>query len=471
MSSTDCLRLFVLLFWLMVAGDVNCENTQKGYVRHVQAAMAVHNDNREYKRWSGPPASRNPRACYNTSSVDGGKSGNIYPAQEDPTTDSKSSQIQNHYSYPVIPETQNSNVPKSHLKSGYASASVAQGRRNVVYDRKKIHQANSDSVRPRIHRARTKSTGSFPPVQVDKAPVGFEPNNRRAAIYIHSSKSSPNIPATSLKSQKIHVLPRSFNRGRTTSLQNVFKPSDKKKDSIWKGRPPGKVDTPMSSPIWSPRVYSGDGTSEAKGYAHVRHLKPGFDKTLLQAAAGGQQFLETGFPKPNQASYSHDVGVSATSERQLNLNYNSRGSSQLSSWHPPPPGRTQTPVQGKFKPFQTRPTNGAFPAHTHSDSEMGQTQTFAGTTLPPGLNSTTGVTSPVTGDWSTESASPTQTAGRDAELVPQASNSEGQSVSSAEVGSSPEQENKPFTVSPPKLQPEEKERNITGLSQVFKKID
>lgn len=442
-----------------------------GYVLRVQAGqapMGVHSDNRDYKRGSKPTIFRLPSAPsgYKISSVDRGQS-----AREYHTADTKSSQIQSHYPYPVIPETQNSNVPKSQddqFKSVFNSASLTRGRSTVAYNRsgnkvlaspdgKKIPQTNSESVfstgavqvPPRVHHARATSRGGFSPVQVDNAPVGFGPEDRKALIYSHSSTASPNIQAIkySLKFESA-----------------------------------GKVGTQMSYPMWSPKAYSSDVMSEARGYAHVRRLRPGFDKTRPQASsAAGRKFLETGFlsVKQNQGRYSHDstklgFGLPASSERQLNLNYNSRGS-QPGNWHPPPPNRAQTPVQGKFKPFQRLPTNDDLLAHTHSsDGETAPTQTFAGTTRHPSLNSTgttSSVVPSVTGELSTKSASPMQTESLDAELVPQASNCEGQSERpTTEVGPSLEQ-TKPFTLPPPELQPAESEQSPLETDQSGVQID
>ncbi|XP_059203454.1 uncharacterized protein LOC131982845 isoform X2 [Centropristis striata] len=413
--------------------------------------MGVYIDNREYKRWSEPPIYRILKARYNTSS------GNLYPAQEDHTTDSTSSQVQSHYSYPVIAERPKSNVPKSqvsHLKSGFNSPSITQQQSNVVYHRsrnkvfpddKKIQQANSDAVfsagvvlvPPHIYRARAEAVGGFKPEQVAKRPVGFGPSNRRLPIYSHSSKVSPNVQDIKSESEKINVnpsttnmhhqelhlmtrpqvgghysavFPKTLNHGRA-NLQNVFRAINKKTDSIVKGHSPGS-DSAGKAPTWSPRVHNSDVMSEAKGYTHVRRLKPGFDKTRPQASStAGRKFLETGFPPVKQ-------------------NQDSR--SRLG----PPPTAHSIPVQGKFKPFQRLPSY-LIPADTHSsDSEKALSETFAGTTLSPSLNSTSRPSSnSVTG----ESASPMQAEGRDAELVPQKSNHEGQSESSAEDGSSLEQ--------------------------------
>ncbi|XP_033480720.2 uncharacterized protein LOC117255690 [Epinephelus lanceolatus] len=454
MSATHCLRLFVLCFWLLV-GDVNCEITQRGHVQHVHAGQAprgVHNDNRDDKRWSEPPIVRIPAAGYKISSVDRGTQGNIYPAQEDHSTASRSSQIQSHY--PVMPEIQRSNDPKrqvNHFQPGFSSASVTQRRSNVMHSRsgnKAFAFPDGEKTPPvhdplHIYHAGAESTGRFSSVEVDKPPVGLRPN-RRVPIFSHSSKASqtihvnPSRPNTNPQEshriprpevgghRSVYVFPKSFNHGRTNLLRNVFKPIDKETDSVIKGYSPdsnsaGKVD----SQIWRPRVYSSDVMSEARGYTHVRHLKPAFDKTRPQASStADRKFLESGHPpvKHNPGIYSHDStklgfgpGVPASGERQRNYNF---GGSQPSRWHPPTPDRAQVPIQGKFKPFQRHPTNDA--AHNHSPySETTPTQT----TLTPHLNST-GTTSSivpsVTGNWSTKSASPLQTTGRDEELKPQA---------------------------------------------------
>ncbi|XP_054472693.1 uncharacterized protein LOC129105594 [Anoplopoma fimbria] len=394
MSPRECFRLFVLFSWLLV-GDVNCANTQRGYVRHIQtgqAPMIVHNDNIDYTRWSEPTLFRVPPAGYETSTVDRRTSGNINSAQED---------------HP-------SRV--SHLKSGLNSASVARGPSNVASSRsenktfafpddQKINHTKFDSAPSRIYHDRTKSTESFQRVGVEKASAGFGANNRRAPIYSHSSKASPNIHnlKSSLKpeSRTIHVFPKRFHPGRTSLLQHV-KLCDVKTQS------PGsisarKVDTRRT------RVYSGDVMSEAKGYTHVCRLKPSSDKTRPQASfTTGRKFFGRDYPpaKQNQGSSSHDStrlgfgrGVAAPSERQLNSRV-----SQFSSRHPPSPDRAQIRAQGKFKPFQRRPANDASPAHDH----------FAVTTTLPSLKSTgilALIVTSTTGERSTKSASPMQTEG------------------------------------------------------------
>ncbi|XP_044211618.1 uncharacterized protein LOC122985213 [Thunnus albacares] len=490
MSSADCLRLFVLCFWLLV-GDVNCENTQRGYVLRVQAGQApvgVHNDNGDHKGLSETSVFRRLSAGYRMPSLDRGQSGYVYPAEQQHTIDSKPSQTQSHY--PVIPETQNGNV--NHFESGSNSASAMQRGKTVVYNRaghkafpdgRKIHQASSDSVfstgtvqfSPLMYRVRTKSTGGFSPVQADNTPVSLYSHSSTVSPDIHSVKSSLKSDATHIRHhiqsihpqesllttgsevsgyQSAHLFHNSLIHDKTNLLPKVLKPI-KDIDSTIKEHSPGSNSggTQMSYPTWSPRVYSGDVTSEARGYAHVRRLKPGFEKTGPHAStATGKKFSETGFPSvnQNQGSYGHDSkklgfgpGVPISSERQQNLNQNSRGS-QLSSRHPPLPDR-QVLVQGKFKPFQRLPAD--LPAHTHpSDAPHLEA---AVTTLPPSLNCTN--TTAITGEMSTKSASPMQTEASDAELLPQTSIPEGQSGSSAEVGPTLE-ENKPLPDSPPKLQ-------------------
>ncbi|XP_073320951.1 uncharacterized protein [Pagrus major] len=489
MSPTGYFRLFVLCLWLLDRG-INCEDTQKGYVLRVQAGQTpegVHNDERNYKRWSELPVVRIPTAGFKTSSVARGQSGS-QPAQEDHTTDSTSSQIQSRYPYAVY-----RNVPKSQvnlLKKGFNSATVAQGRSAGVYDRsgteafafpegKKIHQANSDSVfstgavqvPPHIfHLSRTKLTGGFSP-RVEKAPVGFGPS-RGAPIHSHGSTESPDIQAikSSLKSEshKMHINP---------SRPNIF--SIHPHGSHLPSRPevsgnPGSNSAGKGkTPTWSPRMFSSDVMSEARGYAQVRHIKPSIDKTQPQASsAAGRKFLEKGFPsvKQNQGRYSHDstklgfgLGVPASSERRLNLNYGTRGK-QPSSWHPPPPDRALSHVQGKFKPFQRLPTIDLPPHNLSSDEETAPTQTsYITSSVVPSVDGelSTKSASPMQtesqdGELSTKSASPMQTESQDAKLVPQTSNHDDQSESSAEVGPALEK-NEQVTVIPLTVQPAQKE--------------
>ncbi|XP_030269383.1 uncharacterized protein LOC115579834 isoform X2 [Sparus aurata] len=518
MSPTEYFRLLVLCLCLLDSG-VNCEDAQKGYVLHVQAGQTPkggHSDERDHKRWSEPSISRIPTAGFKTSSVAREQSGS-QPAQEDHTTDSAPPQMQSWYPYPV-----HRNVPKSRvklLKKGFSSARVAQVRSTVAHDRsgtkafpfpyvKKIDQAISESVfsteavqvPPNFYRlSKTKLTGGFSP-QVKEAPVGFG-LSRRALIYSHGSAESPNIKAikSSLKSEshKTHINP---------SRPNVF-PINPHGSHLptrpeVSGNPGSSSAGKEETPAWGPRSHSGDVTSEARGYAHVRHIKPSNDKTHPQASsAAGRKFLETGYPSliQNQGRHSHD-----SSERRQNLNHNTRGK-QPSSWHPPPPDRAPSHVQGKFKPFQRLPTNDPPPHHHSADEETEPTRTAAGTTLSPCLNST-GINSSVVpsvdgelgtttaspmqtesqdgesttmsaspmhtesqdGESTTTSASPMQTESQDATLVPQTSNHDGQSESSAEVGSSGEQD-KPSTVFPLTVHPAEEEKGDTAVSSPSQK--
>ncbi|KAM7424592.1 hypothetical protein PAMA_000781 [Pampus argenteus] len=447
-----------------------------GYVLRVragQAPMAVYNDNGDQKILSEPSIFRR-----RTAGLDRGQSVYVYPAGEQRAFDSKSSPIQSHYPYPVIPET-HSNV--NHFASGSNSASPTQRRNTVVYSRsghkmvpfpdsKKIHQGHSDSTfstsavkfSPRIYRARTKSTQVYSPVQVDNAAVGFNS---------HTSTVSSDTEAVKF-SMKNHKIDTALTRHHAQSLQpqesvlttrpavsrypsahlfhNSFKPSNKNIDSSIKKHTPGstsagKGGTRMSYPTWSPRVYSSDVMSEARGYTNVRRLKPSSDKTGPHvSSAAGKMFSETGFPtvNQNQGSYGHDLsklgfgpGVSTSSERLLNLNYTSRGN-QPSSQHPPP-DRAQIHVQGKFKPFQTLSLTDDQPYRIIlSDNEMAPTQEAAETTSPPSLNSST----TVIGEMSTNTTSPMQTEAPDAELLPQASTPDDQSGRKEEVGPSVEQD-------------------------------
>lgn len=305
-------------------------------------------------------------------------------------------------------------------------------------------------------------TGGFSPVQVDKRTVGSSQNNRKAFINTQSSTASrliqemmdmnPSIPKVHpLISQKSSLatgpevsgyrpaygFPKSFSHDGAHSLPNSLKPIEKM-DAIVTGPSPGrksvgKVATHASYPSWSPRGFSSDVVIETRGYAHVRHLKPGFDKTWLPAGSV----------------------LPASSDRQLNLNHHGRGK-QPGIWHPPKPDGAHTSVQGKFKPFQRVSTH-ELPAHNHSDGKTAPTQTSDQTTLPPSLNSTDialSVVPSLAGELSTESVLTTMTEGKD---EPQASTHDGQSESLEDVGPFFEQ-NKTSTASPPELQPAEEER-------------
>ncbi|CAK6971524.1 uncharacterized protein LOC121898016 [Scomber scombrus] len=465
MSSTDCLRLFVLCFWLLV-GDVDCENTQRGYVllaKRGQTPMGVNNDNQDHKRLSETYFFKRPTAGYRMPSLVIGQSGYVIPAEEQRTIDSKSSQIESHY--PVIPDTQRNKV--NNFESGFNPASATQQRNNVMYNRSG-HKAvafpdgkiSAGQFYPRIFRARPKSRGRFLPAQVDNAPV---------SLYSDSS-TSPDIQAvkSGLKSeshmidvtptrhhiqslnpqeslltsrpevsgyQSPHLFHNSFNHDKTnffpkvTTNRNIF-------STIKAHSPRSNSGAAYPISIWD---YNSDVTSEVRGYANVRRLKPGFDKTGPQASyATGKKFSETGFP-------GFGPGVPASSDRQQNP------SSRPSSWHPAP-DRAQIVVQGKFKPFG------------RLDDLTAHTRPSDAPTQDASLNCTG------TGEMSTNSSSPLQTEAPDTELLPQVLILEGQNESSAEVGPSSEQ-NKPLPDSPPKLQPsdapnQEASLNYTGIGEM-----
>ncbi|KAG8001150.1 hypothetical protein GBF38_006695 [Nibea albiflora] len=148
-------RLLVLCLWLLHV-DVNCDHTQKGDVlraREGQVPTGVRIDDGNYERWREPRIFRVRTAGYKKSNVN----------REDHTAGSESSHIQ--IPSPVIPETPN--LPKgqvNRLKSGFNSASLAQGRSTVVNNRE-IHQANSDSARVLqvpIYRSRISEESASP---------------------------------------------------------------------------------------------------------------------------------------------------------------------------------------------------------------------------------------------------------------------------------------------------------------------
>ncbi|KAM9861147.1 protein arginine N-methyltransferase 3 [Aulostomus maculatus] len=95
-------------------------------------------------------------------------------------------------------------------------------------------------------------------------------------------------------------------------------PFNRKMDTVIKGHSPGSHaagrGSELSHQAWSPRAYSSD-VSEGKGYAHVRRLKPGFDKTR---------------PHNTTAKYpgSRD-STKVSSDTRLELKYNSRGTYHL----------------------------------------------------------------------------------------------------------------------------------------------
>lgn len=395
--------------------------------------MGVHDAGRS--EW---PLFRIPAAGSKMLRVDGGQSDNLNPNQEDHSINTLS-----HY-------------PKSQVNY-FNLASHTGGRHPVLYNPSgdAVRQESSDSVfstgavqvPPHRHHARNKLTGGDSPVQV-KAAVGFGQNDRGAIIYAHSITGSPHTQGVksemhinpsrpkvhpqklslsarlkAIGSHPAYFIPSRFNYDGPDWLQKGLKPTEQKMDTVSPGSNSAeKGDTHMSAQTWSPRGYSSDVTSEARGYAHVRHLKPGFDKTR------------------------QDSGPAVPAGKQPN------------GWHPLQQDRAQTPVQGKFKPFQR--VSNELPVHNHSDNESVSTQASTETTVPPGLSSTANTMSgvPLVNDeLSTVSVSTMQTEGHDEKLVPQVTNGESQSESSTAAGPSLE-EKEPLSVSTLKPQPTEKER-------------
>ncbi|XP_020507601.2 uncharacterized protein [Labrus bergylta] len=411
----DCFRVLVLCFWL-VLGDVNCWNTQRGYVR-VQAGQAligVHNDN----NWSEEPASR-------ISLADRAQSGNIYHPQDD-INGSKSPEIQRHHSYP----TRSLNDPK-HKALPLPDAKRVQTNAAYAPD-----------------HARAKRPGGFSPVPVDRTPIGPDPKKRKDMSTLKSmSPFTPEINHLSSMAkvsgyQPAYAIPK---RIRTNMLRKGFKTIEKS-DSIVKGYShgsnfEGKVDKQISSPTWIPRHYSSNGMPQARGYAHNRRLKLGSKKPQPHDdSVLSSKFLGTGnsSPQQNQNSYRPHladvgvgIGVIASQERRLG------------NWHPAL-NSAQSSIQGKFKPFQRLPVEYDLPAHNYSlESQKASTKT----TLPPSLNAkgfnSTDVPS-TTQKLSTKSAPPTQTKIQDAEPEAQTSNLEDEVEQKSDI---------PNTASPPKQQP------------------
>ncbi|XP_047436928.1 uncharacterized protein LOC125005549 [Mugil cephalus] len=416
MSSTECLRLFLLCFWLLV-GDVNCENTQRGYVLRFQSGhppAGVHIDEKDYKQSSS--MLKSSTAGFEKSGLDRRQSSHIYGNQDDHATYSKSSQIPSHYSYPVIPKTQRTLVYMSENKA------------DTYPDAKNIYQGSSDAAfpagpnrfQPRNYRPRTST--DYSPFQEDKVPVGFRPRN---AIYSYSGTAQPNpepIGSQQRSESRIelsranaHPLHRQTSSQRAWPVGSTYqsaevipnkfnplKPFDKTTDFTMMGSGSARKADPQTSFLaWSPRVYTSKGIPEARGYAHVQHLRPGFNKAQSHRSSS-PDLTKVGF---------------ASSERQPNVDYDSK-ENQYGSFRPRPPDRPPVPVQGKFKPFERLPIN--LRSNTHSsDNETAPNQTFTSTALPPSLNSSGVASTPghsVTGELSTESASPMKTEGQDAEL-------------------------------------------------------
>lgn len=130
----------------------------------------------------------------------------------------------------------------------------------------------------------------------------------------------------------------------------------------------------MSSASQSPRGYVSVELSRGKGYAYVRHIKPGFDTR--------QQIAER-----------------TSSDRHFNLESSSR--KQSGSWRLFHPHRAQR--QGKFRPFKRL-------SGDHPQNEYLSSTTFGGTTVLSELNSTSVPLSP--GDSSTISTAHLPTEGQ-----------------------------------------------------------
>lgn len=322
-----------------------CFVSKKGYVLRVQAVQApkrVQNYDRDAKERSERPFLRIPAAGHKTSGENNGQSGNIHPARED----------HNHRSqrpYPFIPEAQN--VPKG--KVSVFKADSLTGQRALAYN-----PVGPDG----IQQARPKYVLSTGVIQVPShnyhAKSKFS-DNRKALIYTEGNT--------------------------VKQLQKVSNPINKKTGVI-SSNSTEKINKRTFFQTWRPRGFSSGLTLEARGYAHVRYLKPGFDKT------------------PDKSG----LAVPASNERQQNFGYNSRGKPPV-IWLPPQPNGVQNHVQGKFKPFQ-KVSNDEPPLHNNPEGESAPTEARIEITISiPDLV--------VPEELSTRSVSHMQAEGLDTQLV------------------------------------------------------
>nr|XP_057944903.1 oxidoreductase HTATIP2 isoform X1 [Doryrhamphus excisus] len=312
MTFTDFIRLFVLCFWFLMVGHVNSGITHKGDIQARQANAGFH------KRW--PPPSR-LTTSYRMPPLGRRPSGNIYPAKGGSKT--------------LNPGTQSMNVPEGPLDPFQSSVSSSQAgiRQNrpaqrVSFSDGKFTRAGSDSIMP---PGGVPLKGNANHSKKQEVPVG---------VYSRSSASHPNI-------RPLHV--RS------------------KVGSTVKGKSGGNQ---MSAQ----RLFISDGMSEATGYAQVRRLRPGFDRTQPNTGSANGKFSETNFP--TQSERRNDSS-------KPNLKVYSIGRQPI-SWHPRL-ALKQVRVQGKFKPFQRRyPPTGVHPSGRPETSA----RDVGWTSRPPFVNAT-----------------------------------------------------------------------------------
>lgn len=323
----------------------------------MQAPKRVQNYDRDAKERSERPFLRIPAAGHKTSGENNGQSGNIHPPRED----------HNHHSqrpYPFIPEAQN--VPKSKVRVFKADSLT--GQRALAYnpvDPDGIQQARPKyvlsagviQVPSNNYRAKNKFSDNVSLFQVGKT-VGFGQNNRKALIYTEGN--------------------------RANELQKVSNPINK--TGVISSNSTEKINKHTFFQTWRPRGFSSGFTFEARGYAHVRYLKPGF-KT------------------PDKSG----LAVPVSNERQQNFGYSSRGKPPVIWLAPPQPNGAQSHLQGKFKPFQ-KVSNDEPPLYNNPEGESAPTDAPIETTISiPDLV--------VPEELSTRSASYMQAEGLDTQLV------------------------------------------------------
>ncbi|XP_024909296.1 uncharacterized protein LOC103398386 isoform X2 [Cynoglossus semilaevis] len=235
------------------------------------------------------------------------------------------------------------------------------------------------------HHTRIRSSKGFSPIQVDQ-------QRKRNGLYSHWKIHNANSRGISS--------PHSFRSNRTNPLPKALKSV---KDSTVGGRSSGSRSS-GTLVAWSPRFLNTEAMSETKGYAHVRHIKPGSEKLQHQASShAGIKLMGHHGSQSVSGNHNHNPelgsGAQISSERHTNHNL---GKPPSGSFNGRLPVKSQVPVQGKFKPFQR--------VDSHFDLSN-HTQKFEETTALPSLNSTVGsstTVSPVSQELDTNSTSPTQ---------------------------------------------------------------
>ncbi|XP_061831345.1 uncharacterized protein [Nerophis lumbriciformis] len=240
MAPVDVMRFFVLCFWFLLVGHVNCRTTHKGDLLHNQAGefdVDFRSDPPDREPWPfglsrltlGRRMPRRQIGGFNNSKRE---------------------------SETLHPRTFSRKVPKGQL---FQSGFNPPGRKQASF---------SDNKFPRLGSYSVIGAGQFASRRSEKqkAPVG---------VYSHGSASQSN----------------------TRPYARLAKPVSNKVSSIVKGLTVGNQ---MSAQT----VFISDRKSKGRGYTHVRHFKPWLDRTEPSSGSGNVKFRNQNKGRPDSTRVS-----------------------------------------------------------------------------------------------------------------------------------------------------------------------